>query len=224
MEVGYHVLDYFRSIHGWSFNITLQEAWGQMAGPECLNGRSRSSQHHAKSGLKGKFKVLASNTLFPSSLHHLSSGWIPHGCTPVSLSAHPAPAWTPPGPSICCASQMCTKEAGIVSSDRERETAEGFWPLLACALERSSSVWNLGLKGNSQPGRSVRRPWPESRIEEIQAETGSEVGLREEWSPKDRIPCAQHLPVHSIREEERINISVGSGGHWEWSWETQLCM
>ena len=39
-----------------------------------LNGRSRSSQHHGKSGLKGNFKVLASNTLFPSSLHHLSSG------------------------------------------------------------------------------------------------------------------------------------------------------
>lgn len=109
-----------------------------------LNGRSRSSQRHGKSGLKGNFTVLASNTLFASSLHHLSSGWIPHGCTPVSLSAHPAPAWTPPGPSIWCALKMCSKEEGIVSSDRERETAEGFWSLLACALERSSSMWNLG--------------------------------------------------------------------------------
>lgn len=39
-----------------------------------LNGRSRSSQRHGKSGLKGNFTVLASNTLFASSLHHLSSG------------------------------------------------------------------------------------------------------------------------------------------------------
>lgn len=48
------------------------------------------------------------------------------------------------------------------------------------------------------------------------------MGLQEEWSPKDSIPCAQHLPVHSIREEEHVNISMGSGGHWEWSWEIHL--
>lgn len=74
--------------------VSLQEAWGQMAGPEWQD-----------LGLSWQVKLKAlCPCLFPFPfLPSPPIQWMnPHGCTPVHSVPHPAP-WTPPGLSIWCA-------------------------------------------------------------------------------------------------------------------------